>query len=101
MDRTSDPCLVTSVLDDLVQLGIIVKWGRRVVLSAGRADVRQVADVYDITLGEPATAEDETSLRYFLERHGWAAVGHIVEVRLERIGLKSDAPPHGRQRSRP
>jgi hypothetical protein len=93
MGRKADPGLVTLVLDDLVQLGIIAKWCRRVIASAGPANGRRVADIYDISLGAPATAEDEAALRDFLERHGWTVVGHAVDVRIERPLLKSDPSP--------
>jgi hypothetical protein len=73
--------LVTAVLDDLDRSGTIANWSRRTTHMPGNGSSRTV-DLYEITFGPKADADDRQGVEAFLLRHGRTGHGHEVEVRV-------------------
>ena len=73
--------LVTVVLDDLLRSGLLKSWFKAMRVIPGD-DATRTIDVYEITFGPQADADDRERLEAFLQRHGQTGHGHEVEVRV-------------------
>jgi hypothetical protein len=73
--------LVTAVLDDLLWSGILKSWSKAMRCIPGD-DATRTIDVYEITFGRQADAEDRQGLEAFLQQNGQTGHGHEVEVRV-------------------
>ena len=61
--------LVTAVLDDLLRSDLLKSWSKAMRVIPGD-DATRTIDVYAITFGPQADADDRERLEAFLQRHG-------------------------------
>ena len=73
--------LATAVLDDLLRNGVLKSWSKAMRVIPG-GDATRTIDVYEITFGPQADADDQEGLEAFLKQHGQTGYGHEVEVRV-------------------
>jgi hypothetical protein len=73
--------MVTVVLDDLLRSGVLKSWSKAMRCIPGD-DATRTIDVYEITFGRQADADDQQGLEAFLQQHGQTGHSHEVEVRV-------------------
>jgi hypothetical protein len=73
--------LVTAVLDDLLRSGVLKSWSKA-MRCIPSDDATRTIDVYEITFGRQADAEDRQGLEAFLQQNGQTGHSHEVEVRV-------------------